>query len=75
MELIVVFAVIISEMLFVNLFKIMEVVRDKIFPVPILLIGNNFGELVNLEFLVFGGVGIIKSPLLVGMYLQIKLIS
>ena len=40
------------------------VVRDEILPVPILLIGYDFWKFINLEFLVFGRMGIIKSPLL-----------
>ena len=40
------------------------VIRDEILPVPVLLIGYDFRKLINLEFLVLGRMGIIKSPLL-----------
>ena len=40
------------------------VIRDEVFPVPILLVGYDFGKLINLEFLVLRRMGIIKSPLL-----------
>ena len=40
------------------------IVRDKIFPVPFLLIGYDFGKLIHFELLVPWRVGIIKSPLL-----------
>ena len=40
------------------------VIRDEILPVPVLLIGYDFREFINLEFLVLGRMGIIKSPLL-----------
>jgi hypothetical protein len=40
------------------------VVRNKIFPIPILFIGDDFGKLIYFEFLIFGRVGVIKSPLL-----------
>ena len=39
------------------------VVGNEIFPVPFLLKRNDSGELVDLIFLIFGRVGIIKSPL------------
>ena len=40
------------------------VVRDKVFPVPVLLIGYDFGEFINLKLLVLWRMGIIESPLL-----------
>ena len=40
------------------------VVRDKFFVSPVLAEVGNQREFINLEFLVFGGMGIIKSPLL-----------
>ena len=40
------------------------VIGDEIDPIPFLFIGNDFWKLINLEFLVLGRVGIIKSPLL-----------
>ena len=40
------------------------VIRDEIFPVPILPVGNDFWKLVNLEFLILGRMGIIKRTLL-----------
>ena len=40
------------------------VVVDEILPVPILLERNDVWELVNLKLLIFGRMGIIKSPLL-----------
>ena len=42
----------------------MLVIRDEIFPVPVLLIGYDFREFINLELLVLRRMGIIKSPLL-----------
>lgn len=39
-------------------------VRDDIFVSPVLAKNGDQRELVNLELLVFGGMGIIKSPLL-----------
>jgi len=39
------------------------VVVDKISPFPVLLIGNDFRELINLEFLIFGRMRVIKNPL------------
>jgi len=39
------------------------VVRNKISPVPILLIGNDFWKFINLEFLILGRMGIVESPL------------
>ncbi len=39
------------------------IVRNEIFPVPILLIGYDFRKLINFEFLVLWRMGIIKSPL------------
>ena len=40
------------------------VVRDKVFPVPVLLIGYDFGKFINLKLLVLWRMGIIESPLL-----------
>ena len=40
------------------------VVRDKAFPVPVLLIGYDFGKFINLKLLVLWRMGIIESPLL-----------
>ena len=40
------------------------VIRDEIFPVPILLVGNEFWKFVNLEISILGRMGIIKRPLL-----------
>jgi hypothetical protein len=40
------------------------VVRNKIFPIPILFIRDDFGKLIYFEFLIFRRMGIIKSPLL-----------
>lgn len=40
------------------------VIRNEVLPVPALLIGYDFGKLINLEFLVLWRMGIIKSPLL-----------
>lgn len=40
------------------------VIRDEVFPVPVLLVGYDFGKLINLELLVLRGMGIVKSPLL-----------
>ena len=40
------------------------VIKDEIFPVPVLLIGYDFGKLINLELLILWRVGIIKGPLL-----------
>ena len=40
------------------------VIGNKIFPVPLLLIGYDFWKLINLELLVLGRMGFIKSPLL-----------
>jgi hypothetical protein len=39
------------------------VVRNKIFPIPILFIRDDFGKLIYLEFLILWRMGIIKSPL------------
>jgi hypothetical protein len=39
------------------------VVRNKIFPIPILFIRDDFGKLVYFEFLILWRMGIIKSPL------------
>ena len=48
-----------------NVFVItLFVVGKEIFPVPVLLIGDDFRKLINLEFLILWGMGIIKSPLL-----------
>ena len=40
------------------------VVRDKVFVSPVLSVIRDQRELINLEFLVFGRMRIIKSPLL-----------
>ena len=40
------------------------VVRDKVFPVPVLLIGYDCGKFINLKLLVLWRMGIIESPLL-----------
>jgi hypothetical protein len=40
------------------------IVRNKIFPIPILFIRNDFWKLIYFEFLILWRVGIIKSPLL-----------
>ena len=40
------------------------VIGNKIFPVPLLLIGYNFWKFINSELLVLWRMGIIKSPLL-----------
>ena len=40
------------------------VVRDKVFPVPVLLIGYDVGKFINLKLLVLWRMGIIESPLL-----------
>ena len=40
------------------------VVGNEVLPVPVLFIGYDFGQFINLEFLVLGRMGIIKSPLL-----------
>lgn len=40
------------------------VVRDKVFPVPVLLIGYDFGKFINLKLLVLWRMGIIESSLL-----------
>ena len=40
------------------------VVRDKVFPVPVLLIGYDFWKFVHFELLIFWRMGIIESPLL-----------
>ena len=42
----------------------LQLVRDKGFPVPVLLIGYDFGKFINLKLLVLWRVGIIESPLL-----------
>jgi hypothetical protein len=39
------------------------VVRNKIFPIPILFVRDDFGKLIYFEFLIFWRMGIIKSPL------------
>ena len=49
-----------ADFLSVTLFK----VRDEVFVVPVLAEVGNEREFVNLELLVFGGMGVIKSPLL-----------
>ncbi len=41
------------------------VVRDKILPIPFLLIGYDFGKLIYLKLMMIWRVGIIESPLLV----------
>ena len=40
------------------------VIGNDIFPIPLLLIGYDFWEFINLELLVLRRMGIIKSPLL-----------
>lgn len=50
-------------------------VRDQELPVPVVGMDRDPWEFINLEFLVFWGMGIIKSPLLEWIYLQMKLIS
>jgi len=40
------------------------IVRDQVFPIPFLMIENDFWKLINLELLVLGRMGIIESPLL-----------
>jgi len=40
------------------------VVRNKIIPLPVLFVGYDSREFINLEFLVLWRVGIIESPLL-----------
>ena len=40
------------------------VIENEVFPIPLLLIGYDFREFINLELLVLGRMGIIKSPLL-----------
>jgi hypothetical protein len=40
------------------------IVRDKVFPIPVLFRGNNFWEFINFELLILWRMGIIKSPLL-----------
>lgn len=40
------------------------IISDEVFPVPVLLIGYDFGEFINLEFLILWRMGIIKRPLL-----------
>jgi hypothetical protein len=39
------------------------VVRNKIFPIPILFVRDDFGKLIYFEFLILWRMGIIKSPL------------
>ena len=39
------------------------IVADEVLPVPFLFERDNFRKLVNLKFLIFWGMGIIKSPL------------
>jgi hypothetical protein len=39
------------------------VVRNKILPIPILFIRDDFGKLIYFEFLILWRVGVIKSPL------------
>ena len=39
------------------------VVRDKILPIPFLLIGYDFGKLIYLKLMIFWRVGIVESPL------------
>ena len=39
------------------------IVADEIFPVPFLLVGYDFGELIDFELLVLWRMGIIESPL------------
>ena len=39
-------------------------VRDEELPVPLILVKSDTWEFIGLEFLIFWGVGIIKSPLL-----------
>lgn len=39
------------------------IVVVEILPVPILVMVNNFGKLINLKLLIFGRMGIIKGPL------------
>jgi hypothetical protein len=39
------------------------IVVVEVLPVPILVMVNNFGKLINLKLLIFGRMGIIKSPL------------
>ena len=50
-------------------------VRDQETPVPFLLDDLDFGKFVYFELLIFWRMGIIESPLLSGIYLQIKLIN
>ena len=40
------------------------IVADKILPIPFLLVGYDFRELINLKFLILWRVRIIKNPLL-----------
>jgi hypothetical protein len=39
------------------------VVRNKIFPIPILFVRDDFGKLIYFEFLILWRVGVIKNPL------------
>ena len=39
------------------------VIRNEVIPLPVLLVGNDTGKHINLEFLILWGMGIIKSPL------------
>jgi hypothetical protein len=40
-----------------------DIVVVKIFPVPVLVMIDNFGKLIYFKLLVFGRMGIIKGPL------------
>ena len=40
------------------------IISDKVVPLPVLFIGNDAGKFIDFEFLVFGRMGIIESPLL-----------
>ena len=38
-------------------------VRDEELPIPFIVVDEDFGKFINFEFLILGGMGIIKSPL------------
>ena len=50
-------------------------VRDEETPVPFMVDNLDFWKLVHFKFLIIWRMGILESPLLGGIYLQMKLIS
>lgn len=64
MEFIFIPAVIFCKVCLVNLFKVVEVVRDEFFVSPVLTEIRDQREFVNFELLILWGMGIIESPLL-----------